>query len=64
MTQIQRDCAKMIALFLVVCAALSDLTAWFIERGRLVAVAHGCHSPRCIQWSWWFQNGSGYENAR
>ncbi len=54
MTKTQRDCAKMIVLVLIVSAILGELSEWFVERGRQVAVEHGCRSPRCVQWEWWF----------
>ncbi len=56
MTQVQRDCLKMIALIVVVGALLGELSEWFVERGRQVAIANGCRSPRCVQWSWWFSS--------
>ncbi len=49
------DCIKMIVLVLIVSAITGELGDRFVERGRQVAVQNGCHSPRCIQWVWWFQ---------
>ncbi len=61
MTQVQRDCLKLIVLILIVSAILGELTERFVERGRQIAVAHGCHSPRCVQWEWWFSSTPAQE---
>ena len=54
MTQNQRDCLKMIALVLALDWALFIATDWLAEHGKAVAVAKGCHSPRCfrLEWVW------------
>ncbi len=53
------DCTRMIGLFLValflITTFLDPMLDRFVERGRQIAIAHGCQSPsRCVKWEWWF----------
>ncbi len=54
------DWGKMIVLLLamlfVLDAVFGDMIEAFIERGKQVAIAHGCRSPKCVQFRWWFSS--------
>ncbi len=56
MTQVQRDCCKMILLVCLLDYTMIEATGWVIDRAKQIAIErHGCRSVKCFRLEWAFE---------